>query len=94
MLDIQNETPRPIREVPARWEKLTGHRPNAATVWRWHQKGRSGVRLETFVAGGRRYSTDEAILRFIRATTEAGLIFTREPAVDDRAEREATELGL
>ena len=46
-------------------------RMNASTVWRWAQKGVRGVRLETYVLGGRRYTTDDAYLRFIQATTEA-----------------------
>jgi len=41
------------------------------TIWRWRQKGVRGVRLETFMVGGRRYTTHEAYRRFVAATTLA-----------------------
>lgn len=41
------------------------------TVWRWRQKGVRGVRLETFMLGGRRFTTQEAHRRFVERTTAA-----------------------
>lgn len=46
-------------------------RPHRSSVWRFAMKGVRGVRLETIVCGGRRYTSEEAILRFIAATTAA-----------------------
>ena len=46
-------------------------RPHSSTLWRWHQRGCRGIRLETAVIGGRRYTSREAIERFIGRTTEA-----------------------
>lgn len=43
--------------------------PSAATLWRWHAIGISGVRLKTVRIGGRRYSTSEAIDKFIEDVT-------------------------
>ncbi len=40
-------------------------RPHLATVWRWAAKGVKGVRLETVVVGGQRFTTAEACDRFI-----------------------------
>lgn len=37
---------------------------NLSTVWRWWIKGVRGVKLETFVVGGRRFSTRPALRRF------------------------------
>jgi hypothetical protein len=45
--------------------------PHVATVWRWTLRGVKGARLESFIRGGRRFTTHEAIERFIRATTAA-----------------------
>ena len=42
-------------------------RPSTATLWRWQSKGLRGVRLETIVIGGRRYTSAEAIDRFLEA---------------------------
>ena len=41
------------------------------TTWRWRQKGVRGIYLETFMRGGRRYTTQEAFARFVEATTRA-----------------------
>jgi hypothetical protein len=48
--------------------------PGPSTLWRWHRRGISGVKLETVVIGGRRYTSHEALRRFVDATTSA-----REP---------------
>jgi len=46
-------------------------RPHVATLHRWRLKGVHGVRLETVRIGGRRYTSQEAISRFVAATTAA-----------------------
>ncbi len=40
-------------------------RPNISTVWRWSIKGTRGVKLETILVGSQRYTTKEAISRFL-----------------------------
>lgn len=67
MSDILSETPVPISAAP----KHVPGRPHAATIFRWHQRGIKGVRLETYVVGGKRYTSKEALRRFIERTTEA-----------------------
>jgi len=49
------------------------HREKVAipTIWRWRQKGIRGVRLESFMVGGRRFTTHEAFVRFVERTTKA-----------------------
>ena len=42
-----------------------------STIWRWHKKGISGVRLETICIGGNRYTSVEALQRFFDAVTLA-----------------------
>jgi len=46
-------------------------RPSVVTQWRWYSRGIGGVKLETVVIGGRRYTSLEAIARFIAGTTAA-----------------------
>ena len=67
MCDILSETAIPIAEAP----KHTPGRPHSATIWRWWQKGIKGIKLETYLCGGRRFTSKEAIERFIRGTTAA-----------------------
>ncbi len=53
--------------------------PHVSTIYRWRLRGIRGVKLETFLIGGRRYTSVEAIERFteriprlIRAITKSG----------------------
>ena len=41
------------------------------TLVRWHLKGVKGVHLETVMIGGRRYTSQESIQRFVERTTTA-----------------------
>jgi hypothetical protein len=44
-----------------------GRHPDLSTVWRWATRGCRGVVLETWLIGGRRVTTAEAVARFINA---------------------------
>jgi hypothetical protein len=50
--------------------------PHTATRWRWAFAGVHGpdgpVRLETLKLGGQRYTTPQAVQRFIRACNQPG----------------------
>ncbi len=67
MPDLLSESAVPIKHAPS----LVPGRPHISTIWRWVLKGVRGVKLETFVSGGRRFTTHQAIERFIAATTAA-----------------------
>ena len=47
------------------------NRPHASTWHRWRLKGVRGVRLETIMVGGRRYTSREALERFSARLTAA-----------------------
>ncbi len=52
--------------------KATGRRNHLSTVLRWCQRpNRHGIRLESWVCGGRRLTSIEAVLRYIDANTIA-----------------------
>ena len=71
MIDRTRERLIPIGRVPEH-EQLwpDGKAPHPETVARWARKGCRGVRLETVLVGGRRYSSAEAVDRFIRELSE------------------------
>lgn len=71
MLNLPSEDSLPIREVPAEIQKTTGQRPHLATIWRWVQRGCRGVKLETVLVGGRRFTSRQAIQNFVLETTAA-----------------------
>jgi len=68
-----NERHRLVRlsAVPRIVEKITGERPNTATVYRWHRRGLKGVRLRTAFAGGQRRSCEAWVRAFFDEVTAA-----------------------
>jgi hypothetical protein len=67
-IDVKSEQLVALRDVGASlpWE------PAGSTLSRWHSRGVRGVRLDTVLVGGKRWSSREAIQRFIEAVTAAG----------------------
>jgi hypothetical protein len=51
--------------------KLLPGRPSCNAIWRWRTSGVRGVKLETVLVGGKRYTSREALQRFIERTTAA-----------------------
>lgn len=60
-IDLSAETPLTIAEAAA----IIPGSPSLASVWRWVLKGVRGNRLESLMIAGRRFTTHEAIDRFI-----------------------------
>jgi Protein of unknown function (DUF1580) len=62
MIDIANET---LVEISEASKHIPG-RPHIATVYRWMMRGvRGGIKLETALVGGSRWTSVEAIQRFV-----------------------------
>lgn len=98
-IDIHTERIIPINQAP----KHFPGRPNVSSVYRWFGKGSRGARLETIVVGAKRYTSIEAIERFIERTTanSPGAVAPlsrptsrqREAAIR-KAERELAKAGI
>ena len=71
MIDIVNEQMIPFRKIPTWCEEHLGNRVNPSTVHRWRIRGARGCKLETVLVGGRRYTSEEALLRFFDMATAA-----------------------
>lgn len=67
MIDIKSES---LVTLSVAANSLPGN-PHPSTLQRWRVRGIHGVRLETVLVGGIRYTSDEALQRFIEATTAA-----------------------
>lgn len=52
-------------------EQETGIRPHLSTALRWSTRGSRGIKLETWILGGRRLTSREAVRRYIDASTQA-----------------------
>lgn len=68
MIDSTSEHLLSLREAA---DSLPGGAIHVTTIHRWCKRGIRGVRLETILRGGIRYTSSEAIDRFFTATTEA-----------------------
>ena len=55
----------PKKEVPNRLPKRNGKKIHYSTVYRWALKGCRGKLLKTWLIGGIRYTSDEALTEFL-----------------------------
>jgi hypothetical protein len=63
MITFDPETTLSLRQAA----KILPGQPTRSTLHRWTHHGCRGVRLATFLVGGRRYTTRDAIAKFINA---------------------------
>jgi hypothetical protein len=74
MIDLRAETLlslREAREHPAFAKRRGGGSITYPTLWRYYAKGIRGVKLETVMCGGMRFTSSEAIARFVERLTQA-----------------------
>jgi len=89
MPHLLTERLRPLQEAA---REIPG-RPHISTVLRWCLKGiKGGIKLETILVGGKRFTSVEAIERFV-ARLSAPQRPTDNPEPDRRTEDELTRLG-
>lgn len=95
-IDITSETVISLAEAA---QSLPG-RPSITTLWRWYARGVKGIKLETAMVGGKRFTSREAVQRFSDALTggtaqpqKARSSKQRQAAIE-RAERELSENGI
>jgi len=96
MVDFQNEQAVTLTQAA----KLLPTRPNVATLWRWRTAGVRGVRLETYLSGGRRMTTLESLQRFqdrVTAAADGAPVQSRTPtqrkAAIEAADKELAKAG-
>jgi hypothetical protein len=93
MIDVHDAHGESLISIPDACEIIPG-RPHLATVYRWMVKGvRGGIRLETALVGGRRFTSREAIQRFVdRLSGERGdAVHVRTPRQRQRAAAKAND---
>ena len=87
--------PQASRECPGR--------PHVSTIFRWARRGVRGIRLETVLCGGRRFTSRQALKRFHERVTAAAdgrkaearsTAAHRRQAEIDRAESKLADMGL
>lgn len=85
MIDLLCENAIPMNDVPKHVPKRNGKKVHYSTVYRWATKGVRGRVLETIMVGGIRYTTVEAVGRFLacRASTRPSVAGAADKAIDD-----------
>lgn len=84
-IDIHKEQAITLAEVPKYVPKRGGKKVHYSTVYRWVTKGARGRTLESVMVGGIRYTTVEAVARFLDSRKPA----IREASATDKAIDEA-----
>jgi hypothetical protein len=88
MIDTQREK---LRLLAKSSPDVPGN-PHPSTLVRWALRGIRGLKLETVVIGGRRYTSIEAIHRFISTLsaqkTREVKILSSDAAIDQRLDEE------
>jgi len=66
-IDFTKEQAIPLSDVPRYVPKRRGKKVHYSTVYRWATKGARGRVLQTVLSGGLRYTSVEAVARFLAA---------------------------
>ncbi|QDV34107.1 DUF1580 domain-containing protein [Tautonia plasticadhaerens] len=93
MIDVTFETIIPLGQVSALIpSSRPGKRTHISTIWRWATKGVKGARLETVTIGGSRYTSREAVQRFVeRLSGSPGDQAGRDPSAASPVRTRRTE---
>jgi len=70
-IDIVNEELIRFGKIPSWCEKHSGKRIHPSTAHRWRLRGIRGVKLESILIGGTRFTSQEALVRFFESSTAA-----------------------
>lgn len=82
-IDIETETLITLTQAANR---VPGEKVHPMTVRRWHRVGVRGIKLETVVVAGRRWTSHAALFRFLKRRADADV----QPGVTTpRTERDA-----
>jgi len=93
MIDLKSERLLTLREAA---QRLPGS-PAISTLHRWRQRGIHGIQLETCLIGGKRFTSEAALQRFVDSVTAA--VDARETCYEtteseDEVTRQLDQLGL
>jgi len=100
MIEIEKENLVLLSEVPKILPKRKGKAVHLSACYRWMRSGLSGVRLETILVGGQRFTSTQALNRFWARVTavrdgipvDKAIIQTAKPS-SKQAEKELEACG-
>ena len=89
-IDVSSETLISFQEAP----KHIPGTPHISSLHRWRLRGVRGRRLETVICGGRRFTSKQAIERFMLADEGGETDASDRKRRADRAGKELDSLGI
>jgi hypothetical protein len=87
MIEIDSENLILLSDVPKSLPKRRGKPVHLSACYRWMKTGLSGVRLETVLVGGQRFTSTEALNRFWHRVTAVRDGIPAESAIVQSASR-------
>jgi len=90
-INVEQEQPITLAEVPKYVPKRGGKKVHYSTVYRWTTKGARGRILESVMVGGIRYTTVEAVQRFLTAQPSTGVV---DNGLSDAIEESLRQAGV
>ncbi len=91
MIEIEKENLVLLSEVPKVLPKRRGKPVHLSACYRWMKSGLSGVRLETILVGGQRFTSTEALNRFWHRVTAVRDGVPAEKAIVETARRPGSQ---
>jgi len=88
MIDVSTEDLTTLAIATGLVPGRSGRGVAMATIWRWVLRGVRGVRLESILIGGTRYTSRQALARFIAATNAAS---AAPPVVEQSSSQRVAE---
>jgi hypothetical protein len=92
-ISLMQETPLALADVPRYLPRRNGRKVHYSTIFRWVTKGARGRVLESTLVGGVRYTTVEAIDRFLQRQSAAAPASASEGELAE-VERQLDAAGL
>lgn len=95
-IDFSKEHPITLSLVPIHVPGRRGKKVHSSSVYRWATKGARGRVLESVMVGGIRYTTIEAVRRFLTANSQIANMMqsTLENELDQAIEDELRQAGV
>ena len=95
-IDLDQEQPITLSQVPIYVPRRGGKKVHSSTVYRWATKGARGRVLESVMVGGIRYTTIEAVRRFLSANSQVSNMtrYGLQDELDQAIEEELRQAGV
>lgn len=94
MVDFGNGDLITLKQVGGVIKRLIGRSYCYETIRQWTDGGRRGVRLDVLFVGGQKYTTEAAVVKFVRAYTHKRAAPEAKPVIIDKKKDDAARASI